>query len=638
MKKEGGGGGGCLVNSDVDALCAVRILMHLFACDDVAYSLVVVNGWDSLVRAVDEHAEQSHIAVLINCGANRALTSLDLAPDMKLYIIDSRRPLHLDNVYAQDNVYILVNSTELAELKCPQASEIFESDSESSDGEHEEGEGNRALEDIEKRAIRRTRRQQWRAKRNDLLWDYYENSWYSISVYAQDNIYILVNSTELAELKCPQASEIFESDSESSDGEHEEGEGNRALEDIEKRAIRRTRRQQWRAKRNDLLWDYYENSWYSISSAVQMLELAHLMGKSSAETMWCAVVGLNSQLVDRLISFEAYTAVCIDRLRPFIRRYSSRNGAMKGDDVLRISFDKELIIPMYAHWSLYKSMINDEYFFCRSQLWQQRGDAKMRSLLATLGLTLTECKQMYSALSQERKKEVFDILQKEINSSFASFTAIARGCNRFNACDFARALCVRLEVEQSNGESVHDRFSASMHILRSFLDGSDDLTPLKKAIECYKSCLESIVSQLFMVINQSVVLSSGPFFLLSLSQSEGTRLLTSRHCLFTFAKFALKAFCTKSRLRNRSSRPLIIAVPMSGENSGWCLVTGVMPFGTEYVDYNHKSFIGRAFERVIERTASSTAKRDAFDSTVIMLRVEEKSRFFDGLQAIMEIA
>ncbi|VDM27928.1 unnamed protein product [Toxocara canis] len=280
------------------------LLVHLFACDDVAYSLVVVNGWDSLVRAVDEHAEQSHIAVLINCGANRALTSLDLAPDMKLYIIDSRRPLHLDNVYAQDNVYILVNSTELAELKCPQASEIFESDSESSDGEHEEGEGNRALEDIEKRAIRRTRRQQWRAKRNDLLWDYYENSWYSISVS---------------------------------------------------------------------------------SFTLQMLELAHLMGKSSAETMWCAVVGLNSQLVDRLISFEAYTAVCIDRLRPFIRRYSSRNGAMKGDDVLRISFDKELIIPMYAHWSLYKSMINDEYFFCRSQLWQQRGDAKMRSLLATLG-------------------------------------------------------------------------------------------------------------------------------------------------------------------------------------------------------------------------------------------------------------
>ncbi|KHN82402.1 Cell division control protein 45 -like protein [Toxocara canis] len=264
-----------LVNSDVDALCAVRILMHLFACDDVAYSLVVVNGWDSLVRAVDEHAEQSHIAVLINCGANRALTSLDLAPDMKLYIIDSRRPLHLDNVYAQDNIYILVNSTELAELKCPQASEIFESDSESSDGEHEEGEGNRALEDIEKRAIRRTRRQQWRAKRNDLL------------------------------------------------------------------------------------WDYYENSWYSISSAVQMLELAHLMGKSSAETMWCAVVGLNSQLVDRLISFEAYTAVCIDRLRPFIRRYSSRNGAMKGDDVLRISFDKESLTFIFSLLHHSKSALFD---------------------------------------------------------------------------------------------------------------------------------------------------------------------------------------------------------------------------------------------------------------------------------------
>lgn len=78
-----------------------------------------------------------------------------------------------------------------------------------------------------------------------------------------------------------------------------------------------------------------------------MLEIAHLVGKSSAETMWCAVVGLNSQLVDHLISLEAYTAVCIDRLRPFIRRYSPKNiSAMKGDDVLRISFDKEFVASL----------------------------------------------------------------------------------------------------------------------------------------------------------------------------------------------------------------------------------------------------------------------------------------------------
>lgn len=71
---------------------------HLFACDDVAYSMVVVDGWDSLVRALEEHAEQIHTAILINCGSNRALTSFEFASNMTLYVIDSRRPYDLDNV------------------------------------------------------------------------------------------------------------------------------------------------------------------------------------------------------------------------------------------------------------------------------------------------------------------------------------------------------------------------------------------------------------------------------------------------------------------------------------------------------------------------------------------------------------
>ncbi|VDK66888.1 unnamed protein product [Anisakis simplex] len=372
-------------------------------------------------------------------------------------------------------------------------------------------------------------------------------------VYAEENIRILINSSELEELNCPEASDLFESDDDDESSEDEADANNedgsrpreKTLQDIEKRAQKRAYKQKWTARRNDLLWDYYESSWYSISSAVQMLEIAHMIGKSSAETMWCAVVGLNSQLVDQLISIEAYTNVCIDKLRPFIRRYSPKDAsALKGDDVLRISFDKELTIPMYAHWSLYKGMINDEYFMCRTQFWQQRGDARMKALLADLGLTLIECKQLYSALSQERKKEVFRVLEQEINSSFASFTAVIGYCNRFNASDFARALCVRLEVGQSESESVYDRFSASMHILRTFLDGKGNLSPLTKAIESYKSCLEYITTHVFMVINQSIILSTGPFLLLCLPLSDETRILTSRHCLFTFAKHALRAFCT----------------------------------------------------------------------------------------------
>jgi hypothetical protein len=38
--------------------------------------------------------------------------------------------------------------------------------------------------------------------------------------------------------------------------------------------------------------------------SVMMLELAHELGKSSAELMWYAAVGLSSALADQLISIE----------------------------------------------------------------------------------------------------------------------------------------------------------------------------------------------------------------------------------------------------------------------------------------------------------------------------------------------
>lgn len=40
-----------------------------------------------------------------------------------------------------------------------------------------------------------------------------------------------------------------------------------------------------------------------------MLELLHELGKSNAEMMWCAAVGLSSQFTDQLISIETYRFV-----------------------------------------------------------------------------------------------------------------------------------------------------------------------------------------------------------------------------------------------------------------------------------------------------------------------------------------
>lgn len=72
-----------------------------------------------------------------------------------------------------------------------------------------------------------------------------------------------------------------------------------------------------------------------------MLELIHTLNKCDAGMMWCGAVGLSSQFADQLISIETYTNVCFDRMKPFIQKYSPKNQSQsRGDDVMRISFDK----------------------------------------------------------------------------------------------------------------------------------------------------------------------------------------------------------------------------------------------------------------------------------------------------------
>ncbi|GCB82422.1 hypothetical protein scyTo_0021604, partial [Scyliorhinus torazame] len=89
-----------LVASDVDALCACKILQALFQCDHVLYTLVPVAGWQDLETAFLEHKEQFKYLVLINCGANLdLLETLQPDEDTVFFVCDTHRPIDIVNVY-----------------------------------------------------------------------------------------------------------------------------------------------------------------------------------------------------------------------------------------------------------------------------------------------------------------------------------------------------------------------------------------------------------------------------------------------------------------------------------------------------------------------------------------------------------
>ena len=177
-----------LVASDVDALCACKILQALFQCDHVQYTLVPVSGWQELETAFLEHKDQFKYFVFINCGANVDLLEI-LQPeeDTYFFVCDSHRPINVVNVYNETQVKLLVKQDD--DLDVPAYDDIFrdeedeEEDSENeSDGSEPSDKRRRFEEEVIERTMRRRQRREWEARRREILFDYEQYEYHGTSV------------------------------------------------------------------------------------------------------------------------------------------------------------------------------------------------------------------------------------------------------------------------------------------------------------------------------------------------------------------------------------------------------------------------------------------------------------------------
>uniref|UniRef100_A0A8D2LTI0 Cell division cycle 45 n=1 Tax=Varanus komodoensis TaxID=61221 RepID=A0A8D2LTI0_VARKO len=128
-----------LVASDVDALCACKILQALFHCDHVQYTLVPVSGWQELETAFLEHKDQIKLLV------------------------------------KQDD-----------DLEIPAYDDIFRDDEEEdsgneSDGSEPSGKRRRFEEEIVERTMKRRQRREWEARRQEILFDYEQYEYHGTS-------------------------------------------------------------------------------------------------------------------------------------------------------------------------------------------------------------------------------------------------------------------------------------------------------------------------------------------------------------------------------------------------------------------------------------------------------------------------
>lgn len=99
-----------IVNYDLDAICASKILISLFKFDNMLYSLIPVMGLSGLQRAYNEHRNDVKHVLLVNCGGSIDLVDV-LQPDddVVFYVCDSHRPYNVCNVYSNGQVRTILS-------------------------------------------------------------------------------------------------------------------------------------------------------------------------------------------------------------------------------------------------------------------------------------------------------------------------------------------------------------------------------------------------------------------------------------------------------------------------------------------------------------------------------------------------
>ncbi|XP_061241674.1 cell division control protein 45 homolog isoform X4 [Bos javanicus] len=543
------------VASDVDALCACKILQALFQCDHVQYTLVPVSGWQELETAFLEHKEQFRYFILINCGANVDLLDI-LQPDEEavFFVCDTHRPVNVVNVYSDTQIRLLIKQDD--DLEVPAYEDIFRDEEE--DEEHSGNEGDEGSEPSEKRT--------------------------------------------------------------------------RLEEEIAAQTLKRRQRREWEARRRDVLFDYEQYEYHGTSAAMVMFDLAWLMSKDLSDMLWWAIVGLTDQWVqDRITQVKYVTDVGV------LQRHVSRHSHRREDeahalsvDCARISFEYDLRLALYQHWSLHDSLCNTCYTAARFKLWSLHGQKRLQEFLADVGLPLKQVKQKFQSMDVSLKENLREMIEESANKfgmkdmRVQTFSVHFGFKHKFLASDVVFATMSLMESPEHG--SGTDSFTQALDSL-----SRGNLDKLYHGLELAKRQLRATQQTIASCLCTNLVVSQGPFLYCALMEGTPDVALFSKPAsLSLLSRHLLKSFVCSTKNRRCKLLPLVMAAPLSAEQ-GTVTMVGIPP---ETDSSDRKNFFGRAFEKAAEGT-NSRALHNHFDLSVIELKAEDRSKFLDALVTLL---
>uniref|UniRef100_A0A671S7Z7 Cell division control protein 45 homolog n=1 Tax=Sinocyclocheilus anshuiensis TaxID=1608454 RepID=A0A671S7Z7_9TELE len=369
------------------------------------------------------------------------------------------------------------------------------------------------------------------------------------------------------------------------------------------------------------------------SAALVMFELAWVMSKDTKDMLWWSVIGVTDQWVHDKIPHMKYVTD-IATLQRHVSRHNHRNEDEENSlsiDCMRITFEYDLRLVLYQHWSLYESICNSCYTSCSFKLWSINGQKKLQEFLADMGLPLKQVRQKFNSMDMTIKENLREVIEESANKfsmkdiRVQTFAVHFGFKNRFLASDVVHAAAALLENVERD-ETPTDNFIKALDCL-----SRSNLERLHLGIALAKKKLKAIQQTVASCICTNLILSQGPFLYCHLL--EGTpdvKLFSKPLALTLLCKYLLKAFVCSTRNKRCKILPLIMAAPLDVEK-GTVIVLGIPP---ESETSDKKNFFGRAFEKAAESTSSRTL-HDHFDTSVIELKMEDRGKFLDALIALL---
>ncbi|KAJ8899381.1 hypothetical protein K2173_018355 [Erythroxylum novogranatense] len=504
--------------SDVDSLCALKIILHILESDSVRYACYPVSSFQEIYKYTGNDLFSSSnepiSILLINWGCQRDLRRLlNLGPGFRVFVVDSHRPIHLHNL-SEHNENVIVLYTR----------------------------------DDENQA--------------DLSYDF--------------DISALANASGLnSDDDGGESDESYED--EDSESEAEDGDGSR-----KRRRVSNEKDDEPVHLFKKLKREYYHmGTFHGKPSGCLMYELSHLLRKNTNELLWLACVSLTDQFVHERLTDERYQAGVMELEQHInslgnleaVTMVTLKDGTkIRAPESSRIAYEDEPRLMLLREWNLFDSMLCSSYIATKLKTWSDNGMKKLKLLLARMGFALVDCQQKFQYMNLEVKRKMkgeFERFLPEYGLTdfyYRSFLRLHGYSTRVSAADVVYGVTALLEsFVNSDASCAAKQFGLAYDALSlSNLDKLND--GMQQAIKLQRAILRQGSAA---IMKSGSIRSGRKFRWVKLEDSVDTRLLGYPQALTKFCYFLMDAL----REKGARAKPLLCACLSQDPNK--MLIVGV---------------------------------------------------------------